>query len=405
MSFTTIKAPHILLPKKGVDMNAWAVIACDQFTSNMEYWDDVEKLVGDKPSTLRMMFPEAYLGKVDDTSFIKKVNSTIQEYLDTNVLVDQGECFILVERKTSVVERRLGLVISIDLEDYTYEKGVKSLIRASEATIVERIPPRLKIRENAPVELPHILFLFDDKKRQIIEKLWENRKNFEKVYDFELNKDGGHITGYKISDTKPIINQFENLLKENNNGLLFIVGDGNHSLATAKAHWDKIKVSLSEEERKSHPARYALVEALNIYDEGLIFEPIHRVIFNVDESFLPGLRKALGGEYESYTYSVESGKEKLMMPKVGPEAYEKVQAYVDAYLLAHKQASVDYIHDEDEVISVAKKHPGSVGLIMPALTKGDIFDYIAKDKVLPRKAFSMGHATEKRYYLESQRIK
>ena len=405
MSFTTIKAPHILLPKKGVDMNAWAVIACDQFTSNMEYWDDVEKLVGDKPSTLRMMFPEAYLGKVDDVSFIKKVNSTIQEYLDTNVLVDQGECFILVDRKTSVVERRLGLVISIDLEDYTYEKGIKSLIRASEATIVERIPPRLKIRENAPVELPHILFLFDDKKRQIIEKLWENRGNFEKIYDFELNKDGGHISGYKISETKPIINQFENLLKENNNGLLFIVGDGNHSLATAKAHWDKIKVSLSEEERKSHPARYALVEALNIYDEGLIFEPIHRVIFNVDESFLPGLRKALGGEYESYTYSVKNGKEKLMMPKVGPEAYEKVQAYVDAYLLAHKQASVDYIHDEEEVILVAKKHPGSVGLIMPALTKGDIFDYIAKDKVLPRKAFSMGHATEKRYYLESQRIK
>jgi len=405
MSFTTIKAPHILLPKKGVDMNAWAVIACDQFTSNMEYWEDVEKLVGDKPSTLRMMFPEAYLGKVDDASFIKKVNSTIQDYLDTGVLLDQGECFILVDRKTSVVDRRLGLVNAIDLEDYTYEKGVKSLIRASEATIVERIPPRLKIRENAPVELPHILFLFDDKKRQIIEKLWENRSNFEKVYDFELNKEGGHITGYKITETEPIIKQFENLLKENNNGLLFIVGDGNHSLATAKAHWDKIKVSLSEEERKSHPARYALVEALNIYDEGLIFEPIHRVIFNVDESFLPGLRKALGGEYESYTYSVNNGKEKLMMPKVGPEAYEKVQAYVDAYLLAHKQASVDYIHDEAEVISVCEKNPGSVGLIMPALTKGDIFDYIAKDKVLPRKAFSMGHATEKRYYLESQRIK
>jgi len=405
MSFSTIRAPHILLPRKGVDMNAWAVIACDQFTSNMEYWEDVEKLVGDKPSTLRMMFPEAYLGKVDDVAFIDQVNKTIKSYLDTHILEDQGECFILVDRKTSVVDRRLGLVISIDLEDYTYEKGVKSLIRASEATIVERIPPRLKIRENAPVELPHILFLFDDKKRQIIEKLWENRENFEKVYDFELNKDGGHIVGYKITETDKIIKQFEELLKENNNGLLFIVGDGNHSLATAKAHWDKIKVNLSEEERKTHPARYALVEALNIYDEGLIFEPIHRVIFNVDESFLPGLRNALGGTYESYTFSSKRGKEKLMMPKVGPEAYEKVQAYVDAYLSEHKQASVDYIHDEDEVINTIKKNPGSVGLVMPALTKGDIFDYIAKDKVLPRKAFSMGHATEKRYYLESQRIK
>ena len=405
MSLSTIKAAHILLPKKGVDMNAWAVIACDQFTSNMEYWEDVEKLVGNKPSTLRMMFPEAYLGKVNDDAFIDQVNKTIQSYLDTHILEDQGECFILVDRKTSVVDRRLGLVISIDLEDYTYEKGVKSLIRASEATIVERIPPRLKIRENALVELPHILFLFDDKKRQIIEKLWENRGNFEKVYDFELNKDGGHITGYKITETDKIIKQFEELLKENNNGLLFIVGDGNHSLATAKAHWDKIKVNLSEKEREKHPARYALVEALNIYDEGLIFEPIHRVIFNAGDEFLKGLRKVLNGEFESYSFTQETGKEKLMMPKVGPEAYEIVQKYVDGYLKEHKEASVDYIHDEDEVINIVNKNKGSVGVIMPALTKGDIFDYIAKDKVLPRKAFSMGHATEKRYYLESKRIK
>ena len=404
MAFSTIKAPHILLPKKDVDMNAWAVIACDQFTSQLDYWEDLEELVGNKPSTLHMIFPEAYLGRVDEEAYINNVNKNIQKYLDNGTLIDHDECFILVERKTSVVERRLGLVISIDLEDYTYAKGVKSLIRASEATIVERIPPRLRIRENAPVELPHILFLFDDKKRQIIEKLWENRSNFEKAYDFELNKDGGHITGYIILDTAPIIRQFENLLKENNNGLLFIVGDGNHSLATAKAHWDKIKVNLSEEERENHPARYALVEAINIYDEGLIFEPIHRVVFNVDNSFLPGLRKALGGTYQSYAY-FEGKKEKLMMPKVGPEAYEKVQAYVDAYLGAHKQASVDYIHDEDQTIEVAKNNKGSVAIIMPALTKGDIFDYIAKDKVLPRKAFSMGHATEKRYYLESKRIK
>ncbi|MCQ2078421.1 MAG: DUF1015 family protein, partial [Bacteroidaceae bacterium] len=193
MAFSTIKAPHILLPSLDTDMTAWAVIACDQFTSQLDYWEDVEKLVGDKPSTLRMMYPEAYLGKVDDVKFIKKINDTIQDYLDTNVLVDQGECFILVDRKTSVVDRRLGLMISIDLEDYTYQKGVKSLIRASEATIVDRIPPRLKIRENAPVELPHILFLFDDKEREIIEKLYEARESLEKVYDFDLNKDGGHI--------------------------------------------------------------------------------------------------------------------------------------------------------------------------------------------------------------------
>ncbi|MCQ2801758.1 MAG: DUF1015 domain-containing protein [Bacilli bacterium] len=405
MAFKTIKAPHILLPSLDVDMTAWAVIACDQFTSQMDYWEDVEKLVGDKPSTLRMMFPEAYLGKVNDEEYINKVNSTIQTYLDKNVLVDQGECFILVDRKTSVVERRLGLMIAIDLEDYTYQKGVKSLIRASEATIVERIPPRLKIRENAPVELPHILFLFDDKDRKIIEDLYEHRNELEKVYDFDLNKDGGHITGYKVTMTNKVIKQFKRLLKKNKNGLLFIVGDGNHSLATAKAHWDKIKVNLSYKERKTHPARYALVEALNIYDEGLIFEPIHRVVFDVEDDFIPGLNEALGGEYSSYTYTKEGGKAELKMPKKGPEAYEKVQAYVDGYLASHSKTTVDYIHDEDQTIEVAKKHPGSVAIIMPALTKGDIFDYIALDKVLPRKAFSMGHATEKRYYLESQRIK
>ena len=405
MAFRTIKAPNILLPSLDVDMTAWAVIACDQFTSQMDYWEDVEKLVGDKPSTLRMMFPEAYLGKVEPVSFINKVNETIQHYLDTNVLVDQGKCFILVDRKTSVIERRLGLMIAIDLEDYTYQKGVKSLIRASEATIVERIPPRLKIRENAPVELPHILFLYDDKERKIIEKLYAERANLEKVYDFDLNKDGGHITGYKVEDTCKVIHQFKKLLKKNGNGLLFIVGDGNHSLATAKAHWDKIKVNLSKKERKTHPARYALVEALNIYDEGLIFEPIHRVVFDVEDDFIPGLNKALGGEYSSYTYTKEGGKAELKMPIKGPEAYEKVQAYVDGYLKEHEKTTVDYIHDEDQTIEVAKKHPGSVAIIMPALTKGDIFDYIAQDKVLPRKAFSMGHATEKRYYLESQRIK
>ncbi len=405
MSFTTIKAPHILLPKKGVNMTAWAVIACDQFTSQLDYWERVEKLVGDQPSTLRMMFPEAYLGKVDEKAYIDKINETIQKYLEENVLVDQGECFILVDRKTNVVDRRLGLMIAIDLEDYTYEKGVKSLIRASEATIVERIPPRLKIRENAPVELPHILFLYDDPKRKIIEPLYEHRDELEKVYDFELNEDGGHLKGYKIKDTQKIIQQFEDLLKENNNGLLFIVGDGNHSLATAKAHWDKVKVHLSEEERKNHPGRYALVEALNIYDEGLIFEPIHRVVFNVKDDFLRGLKEVLKGENKSYAYSTKDGKVELSIPKVGPEAYKIVQTYVDAYLKSHADASVDYIHDEDQTLEVAKKHPGSVAIIMPALTKGDIFAYIAKDEVLPRKAFSMGHATEKRYYLESKRIK
>lgn len=401
----TIKAPHILLPKKGVDLTSFAVIACDQFTSNQEYWKQVHDLVKDKPSTYHMMFPEAYLGKVDEEKYIANINKTIDRYLSDSTLVDQGECFILVDRKTSVVDRRLGLVIAIDLEDYTYAKGVKSLIRASEATIVERIPPRLKIRENAPVELPHILFLFDDKDESIVEPLYANRKSLEKVYDFELNQDGGHLTGYKVTNTDEIIKKFEALLKKNNNGLLFIVGDGNHSLATAKAHWDKIKVSLSESERKSHPARYALVEALNIYDKGLIFEPIHRLLFNVGDDFLDGLKERLDGDFISFSYTKENGKRELRMPKNAPMCYKIIQSYIDEYLASHPKTSIDYIHDESELVDCANKNPGSLAIAMPALTKGDVFDYIAADDVLPRKSFSMGHATEKRYYLECKRIK
>jgi len=401
----TIVAPHILLPRKDVDLHSFAVIACDQFTSNQEYWKQVHELTKGKPSTYHMMLPEAYLGKVDEEKYIAQINKTIEGYLKDGVLVDQGECFILVDRKTSVVDRRLGLVIAIDLEDYTYAKGVKSLIRASEATIVERIPPRLKIRENAPVELPHILFLFDDVDRQIIEPLYENRASLEKVYDFELNQDGGHLTGYKVKNTDEIIAKFEALLKKNNNGLLFIVGDGNHSLATAKAHWDKIKVNLSEDERKSHPARFALVEAMNIYDEGLIFEPIHRLLFNVKDDFLIGLKGKLSGEFVSFAYSKEKGKMELRMPKNAPMCYKIIQSYIDEYLANHNDVTIDYIHDESELIDCANKNPGSLAIAMPALTKGDVFDYIAADDVLPRKSFSMGHATEKRYYLESKRIK
>lgn len=403
--FNSIRAPHILLPRKDIDLNAFAVIACDQFTSNIPYWKEVEKLAEGKPSTYHMMFPEAYLGHVDEEAYISKINQTIDKYLKENILVDQSECFILVDRKTPVVERRLGLMIAIDLEDYTYAKGVKSLIRASEATIVERIPPRLKIRENAPVELPHILFLYDDKDRCINEELYKNRDKLEKVYDFDLNQNGGHLTGYKIKDVEPIIAKFEALLKKNNNGLLFIVGDGNHSLATAKAHWDKVKVNLSEKERENHPGRYALVEALNIYDEGLIFEPIHRLIFNAGDDFLPQLESKLGGDFVSFSYSSKEGKKELRMPKNGPKCYKIIQSYIDEYLASHKETSVDYIHDESELIDQANKNPGSIAIAMPALTKGDIFDYIAADDVLPRKSFSMGHAVEKRYYLECKRIK
>ena len=400
----TIKAPHIYLPRPGVDMSKYAVIACDQYTSNLEYWNTLKEHIGDEVSTFHMIYPEAYLENTDGEIYIKNINSKISHYLKNNDLVDIGECFILVERVTSYGIRRLGLILSIDLEDYSYERGSKASIKASEATIVERIPPRLKIRKDAEIELPHILVLFDDKEKTIIEELYKNKDKLEKVYDFDLNKDGGHIRGYKITNTKQVLKKFDELYNKNGNGLLFIVGDGNHSLATAKAHWDLIKKDLNEEERKDHPARFALVEANNLYDEGIIFEPIHRILFNVDDSFLDELKQITNGDFVSFTYSYSRGKEELRMNKNAPQAYKTIQTFLDSYMKEHPEVKIDFIHDEEELISVSDKNPHSIAIAMPALTKDDLFDYIAGDLVLPRKSFSMGHANEKRYYLEAKKI-
>ena len=400
----TVNAPHILLPKKGVDMSKYAVIACDQYTSNLEYWDSLKAEIGNSVSTFHMIYPEAYLENTDGESYIKGINNNISHYLKNNDLEDIGECFILVERVTSYGVRRLGLVLAVDLEDYSYEKGTKALIRASEATIVERIPPRLKIRKDAPIELPHVLVLFDDPLKTIVEPLYQSREKLEKVYDFEMNKNGGHIRGYKVTNTKEIIAKFDELFVRNNNGLLFIVGDGNHSLAAAKAHWEIVKKNLSEKERESHPARFALVEANNLYDEGIIFEPIHRILINVDEQFVSELKKNVQGDKPSFVYSKNKGKEELLLPKNAPMAYLQVQTFLDDYLVKHQESKIDFIHDEEELIAVANKNPGSVAIAMPALTKEDLFDYLSKGRVLPRKSFSMGHANEKRYYLEAKRI-
>lgn len=400
----TVKAPHILLPKKGVDMSKYAVIACDQYTSNLGYWNSLKEYVGDAPSTFHMIYPEAYLENTDKDAYIAGINKNIDYYLSSGVLEDIGESFILVERVTSFGVRRLGLIISIDLEDYDFAKGSKALIRASEATIVERIPPRLKIRKDAAIELPHVLLLFDDKDKTIVEPLYKNREKLEKVYDFELNKEGGHIRGYKVSDTKSIIEKFDALYRKNNNGLLFIVGDGNHSLATAKAHWNLVKENLSEEERKNHPARFALVEVNNLYDDGIIFEPIHRVLFNVKSDFVPRLKEACHGDHRSYIYNKESGKEEFFIHKNAPLDYLEIQTFLDKYLEQYKDVKIDFIHDDEELLKVANENPGSEAIFMPALTKEDLFDYLSKDAVLPRKSFSMGHANEKRYYLEAKKI-
>ncbi len=404
MNNKTIHVPHIYIPKKGIDLTKYAVIACDQFTSQIDYWEKVKSLVGDNVSTYHMIFPEAYLGKVDEKKYIEGINNNINTYLNDGSLIDIGEYFILVERTTSFGIRRLGLVLSIDLEDYSYNLKDNAKIRASEATIVERIPPRLKIRKDAPLELPHTLLLYDDKNKQIIEKLYQNRTNLEKIYDFDLNMDGGHIRGYRVDNVNEIIEQFEDLYAKNNNGIMFVVGDGNHSLATAKAHWNIVKEHLSEKDRLNHPARFALVEVNNLYDDGIIFEPIHRIIFNASNDFADKLIQAMEGNYLSRVHLSSGFSLDLHIPKNGPEAYLMVQTYLDEYLKEHLESSIDFIHDEDQLIEVCEQNDKSVAIIMPSLTKDDIFTYLSLGRVLPRKSFSMGHASEKRYYFESKKI-
>lgn len=406
MAFTTVRVPHIILPKKGTDMTAYAVIACDQFTCQRSYWDDLNKMVGDKPSTLHMIFPEAYLETTDNDAYIKNINSKIKEYLDNGDLEDVGPCFVLVERVTSYGTRRLGLILAIDLEDYSYHRGVKCSIKASEATIVERIPPRLKIREDAPIELPHTLVLFEDKHKTIVEPLYEKRNQLPVLYDFELNQEGGHIRGYRIDDTKAVVDLFEKLYIHNNNGLSFIVGDGNHSLATAKEHWEQIKANLSLEEREKHPARFALVEANNVYDEGINFEPIHRIVFNSEPKFEKKLMECCDGQSsDCYIFDAKQGKKTIKTPLNAAETYKMIQSLIDEFLKENNKSSVDFIHDESSLIDVAKENSNSLAIRMPALGKNDIFAFVSKDAVLPRKSFSMGHASEKRYYLEAKSIR
>ena len=403
MNKRIVVAPHILLPRKGTDMSAYAVIACDQFTSQVEYWNDLKDMIGDKLSTFHMIYPEAYLESTDQNEYIQKINQNIDSYLKDNLLVDMGECFVLVERVTAYGVRRLGLVISVDLEEYSYERGVPCSIKASEATIIERIPPRLKIRKDAPIELPHTLLLFDDKEKSNIEQLYAKRKELDLLYDFELNQNGGHIRGYLVKDTEAVIKKFNDIYKKNNNGLMFIVGDGNHSLATAKVHWENIKKTLTKEEQENHPARFALVEANNVYDDGIIFEPIHRILFNAG-NFQNELNALDGDGSLAYSYSKKEGKKAIKTPKSAAETYQIIQKLIDKNLKENPEMKVDFIHDESSVLEIADKNPDSLAIVMPALGKSDIFEFVAKDMVLPRKSFSMGHASEKRYYLEAKKI-
>lgn len=388
----------ILLPKK--DFENWAVVACDQYTSEPEYWHAVEEKVGDKPSTLHLILPEIYLSN-DNSERVNAINAEMQRYLDSDVFDLHENSMIYVERESNNTIRR-GVVGLIDLEDYDYRKGATSAIRATEATVLERIPPRVQIRKDAPLELPHILLLIDDPDRTVIEPLTDEKGGFKEAYNFDLMQNGGHIDGYFLSNEaiSRVQDALEALIADKDDKLLFAVGDGNHSLATAKECYNLSQNPL---------ARYALVEVVNIHDESIEFEPIYRVLFNVDsEDFIE--------KFSAYT-DAKGGMRKQAFRFINPEVDGELevkataklpvgtlQSYIDLYMQEHPEVRIDYIHGEEVVENLCKQE-GTLGFIFEGMQKDELFPAITADGSLPRKTFSMGHAHDKRYYIEARKIK
>ncbi len=404
----TVKCVDVLLPKVA-DLSKWAVVSCDQFTSQRDYWKEVEEYVGDSPSTLKLIFPEVYLEDGDADERISKINATMEDYLATGKFTELKDSFILVKRDTAEGNSRLGLVGAIDLEDYSYVHPTDAPLRATEGVVLDRIPPRLKIRKGAPIELPHIIVLMDDKEKCVIEELWKEKDESDKLYDFDLNMKGGHLTGYRVDSEKAFdkLAIYENDMHSRygeKSTFVFAVGDGNHSLATAQAHWNEIKKTLSDEEKENHPARFALCEIENLHDDGITFEPIHRAIFGADNA-----------DFITYLSSVLKGGGKLTLEADGiayviacndmsAECIAEVQSAIDEYISKNVGVSVDYVHGENHLRNVAESS-GGIAIFMPSIKKDELFRYVIDHGNLCRKAFSMGEAEEKRYYFECHKIK
>ena len=427
-----ILVPEVLLPKAGVDPRNWAVIAVDQFTSEPEYWDQVEDTVGDDPSTLRITLPEIYLGQPDETDRIHSIRNTMRQYLRAGILKSR-EGMIFVER-TVLGKTRRGLMVCLDLERYDYRDGSTSMIRATEGTIIDRLPARMKIREGAALELPHILVLIDDPQHTVIEPLIASKKSMPKLYEFDLMLGSGHLAGWSVTEEAPVIAALRNLANPevfaakygvgaDKPVLLFAMGDGNHSLAAAKAVWDKMKPTVGPD----HPARYALVEIENVHDDALEFEPIHRVLFGVKKDVLTELQKHFGSDLKvtsaaSATEMIHSvsahhdsvhrigivgGHSPFTVVEVSNPKFNlpagTIQAFLDTFLKAGGAESIDYVHGDEVLLRVGSK-PGHVGVYLPGMEKSDLFKAVIHDGPLPRKTFSMGEARAKRFYMEVRKI-
>jgi hypothetical protein len=393
----------ILLPDERADWSAFAVIACDQHTSEPDYWTEAETIVGDKPSALRLILPEIDLA--DAAARVPDIHRAMRRYLQDGLLQTRvKDGFVLTVRQTRRGPRP-GLIAGLDLEQYSYLEGARSLIRATEGTIQDRLPPRVTIRQNAPLELPHILVLLDDPAQTVIEPIYHKCATLERLYDFQLMLGGGEVSGYAVTAANDLSGVRDALyaLKEHA-AFLFAVGDGNHSLAAAKTLWERIKTHLSETERQNHPARRVLAEVVNIRSDAIAFEPIHRLMTcSSPDTLLAKLCPAQPGRH-LFTVLTARGSGTYSLPC--PDAALPVgtlQAFLDEWLTDHPDTQIDYIHGEETLCSLAGQH-GAAGFLLPPLEKSELFSAVEKDGALPRKTFSMGEAHEKRYYLEARAL-
>jgi len=437
-----LMAPAVVLPPEGTDMRKWSVIACDQYTSEPAYWKRVADLVGDSPSMLHLTYPEVYLPQKRDEEIIAGILKKMEEYKKNNVFIPQTPGFVLVDRKTPAADSRLGLVVALDLELYSFAKGSQSLIRPTEKTIESRLPPRIAIRKDASYESPHILVLIDDPDKTVIEPLAEAEKKgaMRKLYDFDLMEDSGHLTGHHVADRKDM-DQVAEALRQlgskerfrekygagpDQDPILFAVGDGNHSLATAKRCWELVKAKGAGDD---HPARFALVELNNVHDPGLSFHPIHRLIEGVDPgdmmeklkaffeaqgskvSFEEGARheetEAVGGGEHAHKFEFVSKGTQGVFTITNPKmvlAAATVDSWLNGYVEANEKAALDYVHEEYTIKAKCSEESTTVGLLLPTINKNDLLKTVVKEGTLPRKTFSMGHAPEKRFYCECRAI-
>lgn len=392
----------ILLPAE-VDFHRWSVIACDQFTSDAEYWQEVEHVVGDAPSTLRLMLPEYYLGRVDEQEAAKSAQSTMRDYLDSGVFRTLEQSFVYLERCLANGVTRRGIVGQIDLEAYDYLPDANAPIRATEGTVEERLPPRIRVRREAPLEMPHIMLFLDDPADAVMQFAAEAAG--EPVYSFDLMGGGGHLLGRQVSgaDAQKLTEKVAEIIGRQT--VQLAVGDGNHSLATARKCWLEKKQCLSPEEAAADPARFALVEVVNIHDPAITFAPIHRVLFDTDASqwqqeaeqalFDPeGREILLIAEAQQYKLTARGNTIGALIANV--------EEFCRDYLKRHG-GEIDYIHGDDEAHSLSMQ-PGSCGVLLPPIEKDELFPSIARSGPFPRKSFSIGLGPDKRYYLECRKI-